>query len=288
MMFGTGTAMKRAVWLDFLPYANRLFAAGRKDMWNNADTFISVYSQGQGLLQSDVLGIPIYDFYSAFLDQHDDLIQSWTGKKSTFALKKLLSVDEPRKVISDVLSGLHNLYQEAKPFVLMLPSPQKWLQWLHPRVRPERQISLNEDDIEAAAMYLAEYLRGFSTHGLSAIVLEENDPTVFNIDQAIPLYRPILNLAKHYQWSVGLLMEGPSDETSGTADEIDFYLFRNSDLTTLGPLWEKGCCIGGGLNRNFWSGKQALPDLSSAKLMYGVVPEDAEPETVLSQLKSLR
>lgn len=288
MISGTGTGPKRRVWLNFIPYANRLFAAGREDIWSNADTFISIFSQGQGLLRSDILSIPLFDFYSAWLHHNSDFVQTWAGKKPTFVLKKLLTVEKPRKEISDILTGLHNLYKGAQPFVLSFPSPQKWLQWLHPMVRPGQELTLNEEDIEAASMYLAEYLRNFSSHGLSAIVMEESHPSNKVMNQVLPLYRPVLNLARHYQWSVGIHLEGSVDELVETIDEIDFYLHGNSDSSTLLPLWEKGTHVGGGLNRNFWSKKQVLPDLLQAMLMYGEVPEDAEPETVLSQLKWLR
>lgn len=278
------------VWIDFLPYANRLFAAGRKDLWNNADTFISVFSQGQGLLRSDVLSIPVLPFYQARLDQEAGVIHSWSGKRAAFALKKMLAWSEPQTVIRDVLTGLQHLYQGAKPVVLTLPSPQKWLRWLHPIVRPGQELSLVEDDIEAASMYLAEYLRGLSSFGLSAIVMEEQgqDQPVVPHGQALSLYRPVLNLANHYQWSTGVLLEQAAEVGSGMLEDIDFILIKNSDMTALAPLWEKGCQIGGGLNRNFWSGQASLGDIANTKLFYGEIPEDAEPETVLSQLKWFR
>lgn len=283
LKFGSGK-----VWIDFLPYANRLFAAGRNDLWNNADTFISVFSQGQGLLRSDVLSIPVLPFYQARLDQDADLTQSWSGKRAAFALKKMLAWSEPQTIIRDILTGLQHLYQGAKPVVLLLPSPQKWLQWLHPMVRPGQELSLAEDDIEAASMYLAEFLRGLSSFGLSSVVMEEQDQPVFRIDQALSLYRPVLNLAKHYQWSTGVLLEEAFQVGSGMIKDFDFTLIKNSDMSALTTFWEKGCPIGGGLNRNFWSGQPVLTELAHTKLFYGEVPEDAEPETVLSQLKWLR
>ncbi|HBI04744.1 MAG TPA: hypothetical protein DDY49_12030 [Paenibacillaceae bacterium] len=288
MISGTGTGLKQRVWLDFIPYANRLFAAGREDIWSNADTFISNFSHWQGLLRSDILSIPLYDFYADWINENMDLLQTWAGKKATFSLKKLLAAEKPRKEISDVLIGLHNLYKGAQPFVLRFPSPQKWLQLLHPMVRPGQELMISEEDIEVASMHLAEYLRNFSSHGLSAIVMEENNQLNMMSNQVCTLYQPVFNLAKHYQWSVGIHLEESVDESLEITDKIDFYLFGNSDFTTLLHQWEKGNNIGGGLNRDFWSKQQVLPERLQAKFMYGEVPEDAEPETVLSQLKWLR
>jgi hypothetical protein len=279
--------VKRKVWLDFIPYAKRLFAGGRNDIWQNPDTFISVYSQGQGLLRSDVLNIPAGEVYLNLLERESGLVEEWAGKRPTFALKKLLALDEPRQFLTEVLTGLQNLYRGVQPIVLTLPSPQKWLQWLHTEVRPGQEISFNSDDAEAAAMYLAEYVRAFSTSGLAAVVLEESVDPVIHLEEAISLYQPIVNLANHYQWSVGISLSGTTVELPEN-DAVDFYLLANADPVTISGYWEKGLNIGGGLNSDFWSGEQNVPKLSDHGFAYGVIPEDAEPEMVLSQLKKLR
>lgn len=280
--------LKSKVWLDFIRYAKRLFSGGRNDIWQNPNTFLSVFSQGQGLLRSDVLSIPVGEVYLKLLERESGLVEEWSGKRPTFVLKKLLALDEPRKFITEVLDGLQNLYRGVHPIVLTLPSPQKWLQWLHKVVRPGQEISINNDDVEAAAMYLAEYVRAFSTSGLAAIVLEEPDDPVFHIKEAITLYQPIVNLANHYQWSVGISLSGTTIEFSEGDYEVDFYLLANSDPVTISRYWEKGLNSGGGLNRDFWSGKQNVPKPYHNGFAYGEIPKEAEPELVLSQLKKLR
>jgi hypothetical protein len=280
--------VKRKVWLDFIPYAKRLFSGGRNDIWQNPDTFISVYSQGQGLLRSDILSIPVGEVYLSLLERKSGLVEEWAGKRPTFALKKLLALDEPREFLTEVLAGLQNLYRGAQPIALTLPSPQKWLQWLHTEVRPGQEISINSDDVEAAAMYVAEYVRAFSTSGLAAVVLEEPVDPVIHLQEAITLYQPIVNLANHYQWSVGISLNGTMVECSEGDDEVDFYLLANSDPATISGYWEKGLNSGGGLNKAFWSGEQNVPKPSYNGFAYGIIPEEAEPEMVLSQLKKLR
>jgi hypothetical protein len=280
--------LKRKVWLDFIPYAKRLFSSGRNDMWQNPDTFLSVYSQGQGLLRSDVLSIPVGQVYLNVLERESGLVEEWAGKRPTFALKKLLALDEPREFLKEVLAGVQSLYRGSQPIVLTLPSPQLWLQWLHTEVRPGQEISINCDDVEAAAMYVAEYVRAFSTSGLAAVVLEEPVDPVIHHKEAINLYQPIVNLANHYQWAVGLSLSGTTVEFSEGDDEVDFYLLANSDPVTVSAYWEKGLNSGGGLNRDFWSGEKNVPNPSDYGFAYGEIPEGAEPEMVLSQLKKLR
>jgi hypothetical protein len=279
---------KRKVWLDFLDYANRLFAAGREDLWSNPDTFISVYSQGQGLLHSDVLSLSILDFYADLINRELDVKEPWTGRRPTFALKKLLALEEPRNVLLDVLSGLQNLYRGNPPIVLAIPSPQRLLLWLDSVVQLDQDHPISHDDIEAAAMYLAEYLRSFSTSGLSAIVIMESDSPLLDLNEALSLYQPVFNIVKHYQWSVGIQQGGTAHEITRGGDEVDFYLYGDSEISALLPLWKKGPAIGGGLNRNFWEGNSNLPELPSIGLTYGMIPGNAEPEKVLAQLKKLR
>ncbi|WP_240377142.1 hypothetical protein [Bacillus piscicola] len=276
------------VWINFIPYAERLFSAGRDDLWNNSDTFISVYSQGQGLIRSDVLSIPAGDVYMDLIQREEELFQPWMGKKPTFSLKKLLALEEPRGFLTDVLTALQNLYRGDLPVVLVVPSPQTILQILHEKVRPDQEVTIQEHDIEAASMYLAEYLRKFSTLGLSAIVIKEEEPAYGKLSETLSLYEPILNIAQHYQWSVGMELQGPAKEIKDCEDKVDFYLFGTSDLNSLFPLWQKGIASGGGLNTEFWTETSNGIERTPTGLIYGEIPKDANPEGVLARLQELR
>jgi hypothetical protein len=276
------------VWLDFLPYARRLFAGGNGDLWVNPALFLSVYSQGQGLLKSDVLSISIQDFYTAWVAGHPETVQAWMGKKPTFALKKLLALEEPKNRILEILSGLENLYQKRYPLVLAFPSPQKWLQSLHGIVQREGGAALAGEDVDAAAMYLADYLRSYSATGLSAIVIEESDSPFLALGEAAQLYQPVLNVAGHYQWPAGIRMDSTNWDIEELANGFDFYLLAQKGLADLLPLWEKRLPCVGGLNHDFWVNGQPLPTLPSFRLLYGRIPEDAQPEKVLERLNELR
>ncbi|WP_458413096.1 hypothetical protein ACNQFZ_20235 [Schinkia sp. CFF1] len=286
MNFLNSTKTKPAVWIDFIHYANRLFAAGRNNLWSNEDTYISIFSQGQSLIKSDVLGISIHNFYRTWLSNNMDLIQTYTGKKTTFILKKIVAADEPKSVIKNVLSGFVNLYNGSKPIALVVPSPQLWLNWLYSTIRPEEVASLGENEIEAAAMYLAEFLRDYSSFGISTIVLEEDDQSSVRSSEMVTLYKPVINIARHYQWSTGLLIDGTAHKDVNKSNDLDFFLIKGSDFSELSPLLQENERIGGGLNAQFWSGQQI--NTGNSTLVYGEVPENADPETVLAQLKSIR
>lgn len=285
MNFLNSTKTRPAAWIDFIHYANRLFAAERKNIWGNEDTYISIFSQGQSLVQSDVLTISIHNFYRQWLSDHMDLLQNYAGKKATFILKKIIAADEPKRIIKNVLAGLENLYNRSKPVALVVPSPQMWLNWLYANMRSEVP-ELKENEIEAAAMYTAEYLRDYSSFGLAAIVLEEDEKSSVHSFGSISLYKPIINIVRHYQWATVLLLDGTVQKTIEKHEDIDFFLVKGSPFSELNSLLQEHENIGGGLNDSFWSG--APINAENALFVYGEIPEQAEPETVLAQLKRIR
>lgn len=278
----------KSIWINFVYYAKRLYTSSEgSDFWINPDTFISVYSQGQGLLRSDVLSIPVGEIYFNYLQQEQEVIHSWFGRKLTFAQKKLLALEEPRHFLVSVITGLQNLFQGAKPLVLVLPSPQKWLYFLKSLIDQENSQMISDYEIEAVSMYLAEYLRGLSTLGLSAIVIEESDSPSIEILEALTYYQPMLNVANHYKWQVGMNLKEVSENVEILKDKVDFLLLENSNVTQITSLWEQGIRSGGGLDKAFWLQNSSLA-FTKRGLLYGEIPRETEPEEVLNKLKSLR
>lgn len=279
------------IWLDYLDYANRLFAAGRDDLLHNPSTYISVISQGQGLLKSDVIFIHMNDFYRSFIQSHSTVAESWVGKKPTFAIKKTLALEEPKQIVTEVLKGLQSLFYGSKPIVITIDSPKAWIQWLHQMVLPNEQLHFNADELEGVSVYLAEFLRNFSTFGVSAIVINEGKESYLDHMQLLSCCQPILNIAKHYQWLVGYHIEQPVSQNLGIkqiSDKVDFTLFSASSIAEMLPHWESGFVSGGGLNKAFWTENGNPHEIPHGGLLFGKIPADAEPEKVLSRLNFLR
>jgi hypothetical protein len=284
------TEKELMIWLDYIAYANRLFAGGKPELWQDPYLLITVYSQAQGLLRSDVIHIPVNKVYESWLEANSAEIEKWMGKRTTFVLKKMIALEEPRNILLEVLRGLTQMNSDAKPFALSLGSPQQWLQWISRIVRPSEEPTISNDDVESAAMYLADYLRIYSTAGISAIVMEETDNLISEISERIEFYQPILNLASHYQWSVGFSFPGEANNYLVSEKKVDFTLFGESQITSLLPFWEKKAPIGGGLNHSFWmfNGEERGSEFPVQGLLFGTIPEDANPELVLEKLKELR
>ncbi|MER2105915.1 MAG: hypothetical protein ABS949_03170 [Solibacillus sp.] len=231
-------------------------------------------------MQSDVLQIPVEPVYVNYLKK-GDFAQEWAGKKPTFLLKKLLVLEEPKQFMHEVLTSIQTTHLATTPVVIVLPSPQCWLKQLQQVVNPGQDARISEDDVEIAAMYMAEYVRLFSTLGIAAIVLDEKQLPL----GMLPLYQPLFNVARHYQWLVGLKQETSDGELGQLMDFVDFLLVDNIGFTELLSCQENKFPIGGGLNRDFWLATSQVTAIKG--LLYGEIPPDAEPENVLSQLKVL-
>ncbi|MEH7483665.1 hypothetical protein V7157_21880, partial [Neobacillus drentensis] len=135
---------EESLWINYLDYAKRLFASNESELWNHSSVFVSMFSQAQNLLKSNVLSVNVQDFYSAYISENPDQLAQWTGKKPTFILKKLLSFDQPKTILIEVLNGLNNLYGDQYPIVLMVPSPQKWMIWLKEQLNLESKLTSDE------------------------------------------------------------------------------------------------------------------------------------------------
>lgn len=266
-------------WLNFTQYANKLFANGRTDLWENPDTFISVFGQGQALLQSDVLHIAIAPVYENYLKK-SHFVEQWDGKRPTFIVKKLFAVEEPKNIMGDILTNIQNSHLSSKPVALIIPSPQSWLEMIQSEAK-----TWSEDDIESVAMYVAEYIRFFSTLNIETIVLDEAANGALSLTERLPLYQPIINVAKHYQWLLGLKLPTINEEIKSVASKVDFTIIDNTMLTELQAFQANPLRIGGGLNREFWLTNSDSPILKG--LLYGEIPVEAEPENVLNKLKIL-
>lgn len=276
------------LWIDFIEYADRLFSGNGDMIWTNPSQFLSVYGQGQQLVQSDVLSVPISSFFRNWLDMHSEMIEpAWRKKSITFVCKKILALKEPKQVMREVLSGLQSLYS-GHPIALVIDSPRRWLLELKKRMGGENggePWEPAETEIDAAAMYLADYLRSFSEYRISVLVLDEEEADPTEIGEIWSLYQPVWNVASHYQWDKGVRWRGEAVSLP-VGTNVDFVLFPTASWEKLDDLRGRGMVAAGGLTTDFWEKSSPIP-AAGYGMAYGVIPADAHPEHVLDQLKAL-
>lgn len=266
----------KTIWLDFIEYANRMFNQEKQNIWSNPVTFLSVYGQGQSLLHSDVISIPLKPFYTNYLKEHPEEIEALKGKKLKIVVKKLLSLDAPKQIIQEVLKGICHLYKDKQPILLTIPSPQLWLMEACGLIGGNSG-DIDENLLDAASMYLAELLRSFSEAGLSGIVVEEATEPIFSSSEIEPLYQPFVNVAHHYQWLIGYW--GKSSEIGGVSFS-NFSISPNSNQHT-----ENSICL---LQDTWWTETTDDSVIPDSGMLFTTIPFDAIPELVLKKLNDVR
>ncbi|MCX7179769.1 MAG: hypothetical protein NTX56_13710 [Proteobacteria bacterium] len=238
-------AAQRPLWLDSTDYTARLLEGGEPP-WLQVADFLAWQRKAQGLVRSDVVTLPAAPVIEAMLAKHPQLRTAMAGKSRVlFPLKTLLADVSVREQLSEMLGGLRACF----PGVV--------------------------DEFDSAAMYVADFLRAFSESGLDIVLLDEAEGGEPVSSEQIEWYRPVLNIAMHYRWMIGLRL--PRAEVSpGAVDGLGFFIApRGLDAPT-----------GIATPSAFWTGSSAPPCLPG-QFRHAEIPADANPELVLDRIALL-
>lgn len=266
------------LWIDYLDYARRLFLKGA-DPWGDPARFVNAFSQAQQLLKSDLIDVRVEDYMASWLQGDGAALEP--ARRPTSDLKQILGDDSYRDGLVTVLATLGDLGRGCSGIALTIPSPRRWLRICVARAGGDVDEPLDEDYVEMAAMYIADYLRAFADSGISALLLEEDrDPG----QDLLSLYQPVLNVAAGYQWDVGILI--PGELTTALGGDLAVTIV---DPAALAALAKGGAPCGVSVPGDYWAGKDkkfAVPEGCAA--VYVRIPGDANPEQVLKRLAALR
>jgi hypothetical protein len=162
--------------------------------------------------------------------------------------------------------------------VLVLPSPRAWLRQAYQHAFPQLQIEPDDAAVDSAAVYTADFLRGFSPTDIAGVLLSEEAEAAAPSAETVSLYRPILNLATHYRWNVGLLTPISSENVGPAAAGPDFWI-----APSLIPGKGHGLLV----PDSFWS-DAVRPERPEGGFLFATIPANAVPETVLERLALLQ
>jgi hypothetical protein len=139
------------------------------------------------------------------------------------------------------------------------------------------------DDLGTA---LAACMRRFSDRPIAALLLETARTEELSADE-IDAYEPLISAARHYGWTTALALSADRDGAVGAvALDLDVLLWPQRALDSIAVAAGKPQ-HGGGLNNAVWAGSVPVPEAGAA-LLYGVIPADATPETVVSITRALQ
>lgn len=268
------------VWLKSSAYTRRLLLGEGGDPWLGAAQFLAWFSQAQGLLRPDVAVVEVGELFDAWLARHPELRAELGAKRRlSYPLRRLLELEGPRQLLAEVVEAVIANLRGQTPLVLAMPSPKHWL--LHANQLAGRSdVELDPDGIEDAAMYMADLLRSVSASPVGGVLLEEHPDDAQLGDTDLERYRPLINVAHHYRWSLALRPRSSGVLESPVLGEFDAVLSR--DVTAAPPV-----STGVDVSLPLWA-SEALPALAPGQFYFAEVPAHQRPEFVLESLARLR
>ncbi|HSW14984.1 MAG TPA: hypothetical protein VLI06_19210 [Solimonas sp.] len=266
-------ASRKALWLDYTDYAAALLANGAVP-WLDAGAAVAWQRKAQGLLKSDVITLPVAAVCAAWIDTHPALREAMAAKRrAVVPLKTLLADEGLRTQLVELAAGLRACFPSL-PLALAVPSPREWVAQAY-RQAHGSEVEVGEDEADSAAVYLADFLRAFGEAGVDALLLQESAASEPEVAEALSCYQPVLNVAAHYRWDVGL--GAPGGRYAGGAAGLGFVVAPRAL-----PGTRAGCIV----PEDFWTGA-APPDCPPHGFRYAVIPPGAQPEAVLQRLAVL-
>ena len=265
----------RPVWFDSLAYCRAKLLAGAAVPWASPGELGAFTAKAHGMFHSDALLIDIADLCAERVMADPELRAAMgSRRRAGYALRTLLADDTVRAAAVDDVGAVSGS-GDGTPVVLSMPSPARWLtisaeQAGQPADPPDA------DTADTAAMYVADYLRVFGTAGVDGLLLDEGPTQAADLVPA-DAYRPVLNVAEHYGWPALIGTPAAPAWPNGAVAGIAGWI-GTAPPQHPGATW--GLCGGA----DFWAG--AGPD-GDPDLVLAVVPEEADPETVMARVRAL-
>lgn len=264
----------RALWLDYVDYAGALLAGGGIP-WLDVTACAALLRKAQGLLGSDVTGLPLARVCDAWLAAHPGLLEAMGARsRAVYPLKTLLADDQLRSHCVELQQAVRGSVGGTVA-ALVVPSPRAWVQEAF-RQGHGTTTEAGDDEADSAAAYIADFLRVFGEAGVDAVLLEETVDTEPAAAADAQCYAAVLNVARHYRWDAGLRV--PAGRYAG--GESGFAV-------VIAPATLPGAASGLALADDFWTGS-AVPAPVAGGFRYARIPPRSDPETVLERLALLR
>lgn len=269
-----GDESRRLVWIDSWDYCARLFLDSKRLDWGNRARVDEFVRKADALIKADVVTLPLHDFLQHALVRMPRLSTAMGLKSRTgYALKTLLRDEELRRQFHEAVKVVSGAFP-AKPVVLNVPAPRRLVGWAYEIAHQRQTAEITVDHADSASVYLSDFISSLGGLGLSGVLVEEVCTGEEDWRLEAGIYVPLRNVTAHQQWQMGLRL-GFTRATGAGKGTFDFVVAPTPSPDASVGLW---------LDEGFWSG-QAAP--AHGKLIYGVIPADANPETALAQRRLL-
>ena len=267
-------------WLKSYSYTKRLLVGESGDPWESASRYLAYFSQAQGLLKPDVAVLEVGELFDAWLQRNQAVRGELAGKrKLSFPLRRLLEQPQPRELLAEIIDAVLAQIRGQVPLILAMPSPVSWFHQAN-RASGREEVEPDQDSIEDCAMYIADLARAVSGAAVGGLLLEESPLNGTSSATDVELYRPLLNVTKHYRWPLVLKVGEGGVADNPALQEVDVLIGG-------GELPAVGSAQGIDVSMKIWLGQPASR-LQPKQFYFIDIPKNAMPEHVLESLSTWR
>ncbi|WP_440713299.1 hypothetical protein [Gordonia sp. FQ] len=247
-----------ALWIDYLGYAGHLL--GEAPPWASVDALVAWQRTATGLVSADLIPVDVAAVAESWTAAHPDLVAEMGAKRrATAPLRTLLGDPGLRAHLADVVSSLGAAL--GQEIVVLAPAPGDLAALAHRVAHGDPVPEFDEDDIDSAAVYLTDFLRVLADTRVDALAIRAPESGAPVTADLIDLYGPLIKVAAHYRWPIGLeTADPPGDVPEALAPS--FWLRATE--------WESGAPAGD----------------DHVRLV--VIPPGTRPEHALARLVELR
>jgi len=266
------------IWIDSLAYAREKLLNGAPVPWASPGELSAFFAKTQGMFRSDALLVDLADLYAEHVKHDDALVAAMAGRsRPGFALRTLLGDEAARAVAADAMIAI-GAGDSSTPVVLSVPSPARWLVIADDEAGTAHDGSPAPPHVDAAAMYVADFLRIFASSRVDGLLLDDGS-TGEDALASVEDYRPVLNVAAHYEWPVWIRTDNAPCWPQGEIEGVAGWLGDRAPLQAVGP-W--GVVLVADPART----AEPVP-VTGGGAVLAIVPAAADPDAVMRWVREL-
>jgi hypothetical protein len=266
------------VWFDCTAYCREKLLDDGPVPWTSPGELSAFFGKAQGMFHSDALIVDIADLFAARVAQDRSLSEAMAARtRPGFALRTLLADEDARDIATAAITAL-GAGDSATPVVLSMPSPARWLALAGAQAGTPSDAPLQARHVEAAAMYVADLLRIFAGARVDGLVLDEGSAGQAALAD-VEGYRPVLNVAGHYEWPVWIRTDAAPCWPQGSIDGVAGW-FGERAPDDAGGRWGIVLAVDPG-------SAESLPATAGGGAVLAVVAADADPDAMMEWVRGL-
>jgi hypothetical protein len=266
---------QRAVWFDAAAYGRARLLGGGDVPWVAPAELSSFFAKLSAMFRPDAILIDVADIMAQRAAADQQVRAAMAARRRTgYALRTLLGDERARGTAVEAVRVLAATSGPV-PVVLVVPAPGRWMVMAARQAGPEPGPP-DASQAETAAIYIADFLRVFADAGVDGLLLDEGQVTAGELIHP-EAYRPVLNVAGHYDWPVLILAGAAAAWPHGPVPGVALWLGPAAPGQPAGR-W------GVVADPDFWDGADPPAE---AGLVLAVVSAEADPEALMKRVRAL-